>query len=109
MADDKRRRNTRVPFHARVNISLSGRPYTDCKTRDLSLKGVFVVGVTEPVVGESGTVELCLSGTSSTLCLSIEAAVTGREEEGIALSFTGTSSTTTRTTPTPSRASLSSS
>jgi hypothetical protein len=72
-----------------VNIRVAGTTYSDCETRDLSIKGVFVVGVNGPRQGDLGDLELCLSGTSSKVSLRMESEVVRIEEDGIALHFKG--------------------
>lgn len=83
-----KRRNTRVPFHVTVTLAFPGGTYSRCETRDLSIRGVFVVGVRGPRVGEACQTELCLSGTSSSVCLSMKSTVVRTDDEGLALRFT---------------------
>ena len=89
MAAEGRRRNTRVPFQATVNLRFAGGEYLQCETRDLGVRGVFVVGVQGPAAGEACETELCLSGTSSRICLAMEGLVARTDGEGLALHFTG--------------------
>jgi hypothetical protein len=89
MAGEQQRRNTRVEFHAVVNLTAGGAVYRNCETKDLSLRGVYVVGVEEPADGETCGIELCLSGTSSSVCLNMEGQVVRHDAGGIAVNFTG--------------------
>lgn len=89
MTAEGRRRATRVPFHVTVSLRFALREYLQCGTRDLSIKGVFVAGVQGPSVGDTCETELCLSGTSSQVCLTMEGVVARTGEDGLALQFTG--------------------
>ena len=87
----RKRRNSRVPFHAVVSLAFpDGETFDRCETRDLGLRGVFVEGLRDREDGEACRVELCLTGTSSRTCLAIEGTVIRRQEEGIAIRFTAT-------------------
>ena len=87
--DERKRRNSRVLFHAVVSLSFpDGGTFSRCETRDLSLRSIFVEGVEGRGAGETCRVELCLTGTSSRTCLAIEGTVVRRQGKGIAIRFT---------------------
>jgi hypothetical protein len=87
----RERRHSRVPFHTVVSLVFpDGETYDHRKTRDLGLRGVFVEEVAGREVGETCRVELCLTGTSSRMCLTMEGTVIRRQKEGIAIRFTAT-------------------
>ena len=88
---ERKRRNSRVPFHAVVSLSFpDGGTFSHCEARDLSLRSIFVEGVEGRGAGEPCRVELCLTGTSSRMCLTMEGTIIRRQEEGIAIRFTAT-------------------
>jgi hypothetical protein len=87
--DERKRRDSRVPFHAVVSLAFAdGGTFSNCEIRDLSLRSIFIEGVDGRGVGETCRLELCLTGTSSRTCLSIEGTVVRRQEAGIAVRFT---------------------
>jgi len=83
----ERRKNTRVPFQATVDLDFSGRRYQGCETENLSLKGVSVPGVKGHAVGETCEVSLALSGSTSELKLNMLGEVVRVEDNRIALVF----------------------
>jgi hypothetical protein len=86
-----KRRHSRVPFHAVVSLGFpDGETFNHCETRDLGLRGVLVEGVEGREIGETCRVELCLTGTSSRMCLTMEGTVIRLQENGIAIRFTAT-------------------
>jgi hypothetical protein len=82
-----KRKNSRVPFQVKTNLEFAGKSHTDCETADLSLKGVFVPGVSGHEVGENCQVSLQLTGSTSQLSLEIKGTVVRVEEDGLALHF----------------------
>jgi hypothetical protein len=88
---ERKRRHSRVPFHTVVSLTFpDGETFDHCETRDLGLRGVFVEGVKGREVGETCRVELCLTGTSSRMCLTMEGTIIRCQEKGIAIRFTAT-------------------
>lgn len=87
MPTTNRRKNSRVAFHATVSLSFAGARYEQCETRDLSLRGVFVVGIHGHKPGELCDVVLCLTGTTSSLCLRMKGEVARVEADGFGLHF----------------------
>ncbi len=82
-----KRKNTRVPFQVIIGLDFPDRNHAECETTDLSLKGVFVLGVTGHTVGEKCLVSLRLVGSTSHLTLKMKGTVVRVEEEGLALHF----------------------
>ena len=87
METDNRRRNSRVPFQATITLHFSDKTYEECETHDLSIKGVFVAGVTCHNVGDNCDVALHLVGATSDLALKMRGEVVRVEENGLALHF----------------------
>lgn len=87
MADDERRRSTRVLFQATVTLHFDDADFPDRETSDLSIKGVFVQGITGRSIGDRCAVELHLAGTSSQLLLRMDGEVVRVEKNGIAIKF----------------------
>ena len=85
------RRHDRVPFHTVVCLAFpDGETFDHCETRELGLRGVLVEGVRGREVDEACRVELCLTGTSSRTCLTMEGKVVRLQEDGAAIRFTAT-------------------
>ena len=82
-----KRKNTRVPFQVVISLDFPTQSHTACKTADLSLKGVFVLGVTGHKLGEHCLVSLGLAGSTSQLSLKMKGTVVRVKEDGVALHF----------------------
>ena len=84
---ENKRKNSRVPFQAIIDLDFPDQSHGACETADLSLKGVFVLGVTGHRIGENCLVSLRLTGSTSDLSLKIKGTVVRVEEAGVALHF----------------------
>jgi len=82
-----KRKNTRVPFQVIIGLDFPDRSHAECETADLSLKGVFVLGVTGHAIGENCLVSLRLVGSTSHLTLKMKGTVVRVAEDGLALHF----------------------
>jgi len=83
-----RRQDVRVTFRALARLQFSGgRIFKKCEIDDISVGGVFVVGVSGVTSGESCELEFQLIGRTSTLVLEISAEVVRAEGGGVALQF----------------------
>ena len=82
-----KRKNSRVPFQVIIGLDFPDKSHTECETADLSLKGVFVLGVTGHKIGETCQVSLRLVGSTSHLVLKMKGTVVRVEEDGVALHF----------------------
>ena len=82
-----KRKNSRVPFQVIIGLDFPDQSHTECETADLSLKGVFVLGVTGHKPGENCLVSLRLVGSTSHLTLHMKGTVVRVEENGLALHF----------------------
>ncbi|MFA7348408.1 MAG: PilZ domain-containing protein [Desulfurivibrionaceae bacterium] len=82
-----KRKNTRVPFQVIIGLDFPDRNHAECEIADLSLKGVFVLGVTGHTVGEKCLVSLRLVGSTSHLTLKMKGTVVRVAEDGLALHF----------------------
>ncbi|HIJ89711.1 MAG: PilZ domain-containing protein [Desulfobulbaceae bacterium] len=82
-----KRKNSRVPFQIIIGLDFPDQSHAECKTADLSLKGVFVLGVTGHKIGEKCLVSLRLVGSTSHLTLKMKGTVVRVEEDGLALHF----------------------
>ncbi|MDH5299164.1 MAG: PilZ domain-containing protein [Desulfobulbaceae bacterium] len=88
MGNPEKRKNARVSFQATVTVRFDDQTYDRCETRDLSLKGLFVVGVAGRPLGEKCRLSLYLSGTSSDLSLEMSGTVVRLEADGVGIHFT---------------------
>ncbi|MBU0674218.1 MAG: PilZ domain-containing protein [Proteobacteria bacterium] len=85
---DERRQDVRVTFRASAKLEFSGsRRFEECETKNVSVSGVFVEGVTGVALGEKCDVEFHLVGRTSTLVLEMAAEVVRIEDTGVALQF----------------------
>ena len=81
------RKNSRVEFRAVVHLDFPNRSHADCETRDLSIKGVFVIGVTGHAVGEHCAIFLRLVGSTRLATVAIKGRIVRVDPDGIALHF----------------------
>ena len=79
----ERRQKTRAEFETKVNLSSERKEYRECSTRDLSLSGIFVQGVSGLCEGEQCQIEI----SSSKVVLKIEGEVARISQDGVALRF----------------------
>ncbi len=84
---DNKRKNSRVPFRATISLDFPGQTHAECETVDLSLKGVFVLGVTSHQPGDCCRASLRLAGSTSHLTLTMNGRVVRVEKNGLALHF----------------------
>lgn len=85
--DAERRKNTRVPFQTTADVTFGDRQYSNCATENLSIKGVSVLGITGHPIGETCTLSLALSGSTSQLRLTMKAEIVRSETDRIGLHF----------------------
>lgn len=83
-----RRRRTRVEFHTLVDIQATGARLRDLETRDLSQKGMFLLGSHPLQEGQECFVTVRLHGDEeSTPVLHMEGRVARITPEGTAIDF----------------------
>lgn len=83
-----RRRRTRVNFHARADIQTTGARLLDLETRDLSHKGVFVLGELPLKDGQGCAITLHLVGNAdNALALRMEGRIVRSTGQGTAIDF----------------------
>jgi len=87
MTPTNRRKNSRVTFRTTISLSFAGARYEQCETQDLSLKGVFVKGVHGHALGDRCDAVLCLTGSTSNLCLQMKGEVVRVTPAGVGLRF----------------------
>ena len=82
------RRRTRVGFHALASVKATGVRMTDQETRDLSLKGVFLLGSHPLKQGDGCFVTIYLQGEGADApALHMEGKVARSTEEGTGIDF----------------------
>ncbi len=84
---DNRRKNSRVQFCATISLDFPDQSHEECETHDLSLKGVFVQGITGRKIGDTCLVSLRLAGSTSDLVLKMKGEVVRVDDDGLALHF----------------------
>jgi hypothetical protein len=85
---ENRRTRTRVPFHTQVDVQATGMKLRNLETRDLSHKGVFLLGESPLQQGQGCTVSIHLPGDESTApILHMEGKVARITKEGTAIDF----------------------
>jgi len=87
MDTDNRRKHSRVTFQATISLDFGHTTHKECETSNLSLKGIFVVGVTGHKVGEKCEAALHLVGASSDLSLKMKGEIVRVDDDGFALHF----------------------
>lgn len=83
----ERRKNTRVDFHVTARVQCGAKDFAQLAIRDLSLKGVYLLGLFDCRLGDRCAVTLFLSGTSSELKLSMQGEVVRMEKDGAGVRF----------------------
>ena len=84
----EKRRDLRVTFRTTARLRFSeGRDFDKCETSDISVGGVFVLGVDGVACGERCEVEFHLTGRTSSLTLELTGEVVRLGEGGVALQF----------------------
>ena len=85
---DNRRTRTRVPFHTQVDVKATGMMLRNLETRDLSHKGVFLLGDNPLAEGQDCLVSIRLFGDDATVpVLHMEGRVARVTEQGTAIDF----------------------
>ncbi len=87
MENKERRKNTRVPFEASVDLRFKGKTFKDCDIRNLSINGMFVLGGLKRNIGERCDITLHLTGAKTKVSLRMKANIVRLEETGIGLHF----------------------
>lgn len=88
MGEENRRRRTRVPIQARVDVQATGALVRDLASRDLSHKGVFVLGHPPLEPGQECYVTIHLFGAGEDVPdLEMEGKVVRVNEQGAAIDF----------------------
>jgi hypothetical protein len=85
---NNRRKRTRVPFHTQVDVKTADGLFKNLQTRDLSHKGVFLVGESPLKEGQGCLVSIRLAGDQeSAPVLHMEGRVARITGEGTAIDF----------------------
>ncbi|MCA1988436.1 MAG: PilZ domain-containing protein [Desulfarculus sp.] len=88
MTDANRRRRTRVNFRTQVDIQATGARIMDVESRDLSHKGLSVVGDLPLQLGQVCTLAVHLAGEGEdTPVLRMEGRVVRVDRQGAAIDF----------------------
>jgi hypothetical protein len=87
MTHDERRKNTRVVFHTTASVRFAGEVFEGLAIRDLSLRGVYLEGISGRRQGEKCEVELFLTGSSSELKLNMAGKVVRHDDNGLGVHF----------------------
>lgn len=87
MPKDERRKSTRVFFQTLANLHFADAEFSGCETSDLSIKGVFVPGISGRKIGDRCAVELQLSGASHEISLNMQGEVVRVEAKGLGIKF----------------------
>ncbi len=83
----EQRKRTRVEFHTTADIQTTGARVLGMQTRDLSHKGVFVLGELPLEVGQKCGVTIQLGDDESSPILHMEGRVARLTAEGVAIDF----------------------
>lgn len=87
MTHEERRKNTRVLFHTTASVCFDGEICEQLTIRNLSLKGMYIDGITNHSAGERCEIQLFLSGAGSELKLSMKGEVVRVDTGGMVVHF----------------------
>jgi len=87
MTHEERRKNTRVIFQTAASVRFAGDVFERLAIRDLSLRGVYLEGISGRPLGEKCEVALFLTGASSELKLNIAGKVVRQDDSGVGIHF----------------------
>lgn len=82
-----RRRESRVPYRATAELVIGKKKVKEKGTRDISVTGTFVEGITDMGKGTQCAINIFLVGDASELLLKMQGEVVRVEESGVALEF----------------------
>lgn len=85
----ERRKNTRVSFEALIDFACKEKFFPKCGTKNLSTKGVFIVGITGVELQDECDLTLYLSGGSD-ITLTMKGVIQRITGTGIGVHFTET-------------------
>jgi len=87
MCGINRRKNVRVHFVTKTSLTFADKTFSDLETKDLCIRGMFVVGAPGVTAGELCTVTVVLSGATTELTVKTKGEVVRVDEDGIAVRF----------------------
>ena len=87
MTQKERRKNARVKFKTAVNLQFKDHLYEQYAISNLSVKGLFVQGISDRKQGEKCEISLQLTGSSSELILTMKGIITRTTPEGLGIHF----------------------
>ncbi|MBU0729438.1 MAG: PilZ domain-containing protein [Proteobacteria bacterium] len=87
MLKDDRRRNTRVAFKTTADVEFPGVSFENRDTMDLSMNGVFIIGLIDRTLGDKCKITLHLAGGVTDISFNMSGEVTRITKDGIALHF----------------------
>lgn len=79
---------SRVPFHIVAGVTSGDTEHKANQVRDISLKGIFLEGVTTLETGTGCTVHLKLEGVEPPIEMALEGEVSRKDESGSGIHFT---------------------
>lgn len=82
-----RRRESRVPYRATADITFGTKKFKSHETRDISITGTYIEGLTGPKKGEQCAINLVLLGEASELLLKMKGEAVRIEDHGVAIEF----------------------
>lgn len=87
MFEQDKRQYVRMHFERQVQLGLHSEVYKDCRVKDLSLGGIFVLGDFPCQANDQCTVHITLQSKEKLLTFQALAGIVRRDAEGIALKF----------------------
>jgi len=82
-----RRRESRVPYRATADMAFGKKNYQGLETRDISITGTYIEGLSGHKKGEKCSIDLALKGEASELLLKMKGEVVRIEDGGMGLEF----------------------
>ncbi|NVM22191.1 MAG: PilZ domain-containing protein [Desulfobacterales bacterium] len=85
---EEKRKKTRVHFEALVTLKTDeSEIQTEANLKDISMKGMFVNTEEKIPAGTPCDIEILLTGTSTTLALSIRGSIARHDASGLGIAF----------------------
>jgi hypothetical protein len=87
MIHEERRKNARVVFHVAATVRFGEDVFERLAIKNLSLRGVYLEGISGHRLGEKCEVALFLTGASSELKLNMASKVVRQDDSGVGVHF----------------------
>ncbi len=87
MKQDDRRKDSRVIFTTTIDLCFHDETINNCRTRDLSCKGVFIPGLVHRPIGNKCRLVIRLTNSKSDLQIEVKGQIARKTNDGCAFHF----------------------